>query len=109
MTRIRMKAIRIFHFPPVIFVNATKSAPRTSGGKSAQRASVLCGGMEKFSAGDLPVQAGWHCVCPAQQPSSSALTDAYACAVERRILAPALRSEERRVGKECRSRWSQCH
>src|SRR5690554_8193128 len=32
------------------------------------------------------------------------------CAVQRDIgLQRAARSEERRVGKECRSRWSACH
>src|SRR5205823_10806643 len=29
--------------------------------------------------------------------------------VERRAPLPAIRSEERRVGKECRSRWSRNH
>ena len=41
--------------------------------------------------------------CTARTPSRAR------CANSRRCLAPRCRSEERRVGKECRSRWSPYH
>src|SRR5256885_8265963 len=42
-------------------------------------------------------------------PGHDAPGDGDARAVPRRGEPPALRSEERRVGKECRSRWSPYH
>src|SRR5450830_1984331 len=41
--------------------------------------------------------------CSAKSPSSSSAPS------RRPFLSPAARSEERRVGKECRSRWSPYH
>src|SRR5690606_40604959 len=48
----------------------------------------------------------------AHELTLSSLQKAYDCRLTRQLLSsrPSLpRSEERRVGKECRSRWSTCH
>ena len=42
-------------------------------------------------------------------PTSGTTTDPVTKAMEIHPLGPCLRSEERRVGKECRSRWSPYH
>src|SRR3712207_8721268 len=58
----------------------------------------------------LPIYSG---AIPKMAPSCPARTQSrYTCAVKttfRWVFMAPLRSEERRVGKECRSRWSPYH
>src|SRR6266513_343941 len=48
-------------------------------------------------------------ICPFEQGEVDPLTQARAWQVSVSQIEPADRSEERRVGKECRSRWSPDH
>src|SRR2546425_2367679 len=55
----------------------------------------------------LPIYLDWSSL-----PSSAALRSARVCWIDMRLptpYGPPVRSEERRVGKECRSRWSPYH
>src|SRR3989454_2272399 len=63
---------------------------------------------ERVGQADLPADAK-----PGLGPLSSVIGEGYRYTLESRTLPlvelKALRSEERRVGKECRSRWSPYH
>src|SRR5262245_45646962 len=52
-------------------------------------------------------KAGWYAVlADPQMPVTSTLLDQAHNAIERKLFAMKGRSEERRVGKECRPRWT---
>ena len=68
---------------------------------------MLIGQLLQIDANIAPIlmRAGMHCLgCPSSQMES--LEEA---AMVHGLDVDVLRSEERRVGKECRSRWSPYH
>ena len=56
--------------------------------------------------------SGWSIKCDGRDPRVQAFQEGWGVLIQDGdwwVSGPAVRSEERRVGKECRSRWSPYH
>src|ERR1051325_3472434 len=77
------------------------AATRTHRGRSHRRQS--CEAIRRFGNGPRGREALWQTISPMERGLAAA--DLHCSIIATRIAGSSLRSEERRVGKECRSRW----
>ena len=65
--------------------------------------------LEEFAEKDIPIELGMQCRKPSLKTAIGKLRGQNCDQIIVLPLYPQYRSEERRVGKECRSRWSPYH